>query len=305
MTYNVKIDVSPIYELISSFIVFTTQKWVNNLEVGQEWLDDVTTRLSLEDRQKFNEAAQYPFSDYDILYVMAIERGDIQQIDEFLEHLEKTDKSVVHHKIKSYISDVDYRNVERIIDNYVPLLRMWNEVYFKDVILQYQQLLEEDAEEKRILQHKMDPEALIEYATGGIVLAPGLPIEEVILLPSLHFRPINTYCFYANTLFLQYPIDLPEPNEEEPPIVLVRLTRALANPVRLRLLRFVADRPKSMHDLQQFLGEDEDMLMHHLMRLRVAGLLQVHLVDTDTEKYCIRPDGAAELHMFLESYIKL
>lgn len=34
-------------------------------------------------------------------------------------------------------------------------------------------------------------------------------------------------------------------------------------------------------------------------------LLRIHLVDQDIEKFSIRPDGAAELQIFLESYIRL
>ncbi|MOA18525.1 hypothetical protein D3C78_1388490 [compost metagenome] len=71
------------------------------------------------------------------------------------------------------------------------------------------------------------------------------------------------------------------------------------------MLRYIADQPKSLQDIIHDLNETEDQLMHHLMRLRVAGLLRVHLIEKDTEKFTIRPDGASELQMFLESYIRL
>ncbi|MNJ35275.1 hypothetical protein D3C77_300060 [compost metagenome] len=196
--------------------------------------------------------------------------------------------------------------IQRIRSSYIPLLRKWNELYFKEITLHYASLLEEDAAEKATLLDKMDSEALVEYASGGLVLEPGLPIERVVLVPSIHFRPINTYGFYSDVLFIQYPIDIPELDEDEPPTCLLRLTRALVRPERLRLLRYVADEPKSLQEMVDHLNESEDKLMHHLMRLRVAGLLRVHLVDSnDTEKFSIRPDGAAELQMFLESYIRL
>ncbi|MGG4553576.1 ArsR/SmtB family transcription factor [Paenibacillus humicus] len=304
MTYNVKVDVSPIYELISSFIVFTTRKWVNNLDVGLEWLEDIGSRFNLDAQQAFAAAAKFPFSDYDVLYVWAMDRSS-HSIDAFLDDLEHAANDTLYHSIKSYIPDMNTKEVERIRSSYVPLLRKWNDLYFIDVAPQYTPLLEEDAAEKSTLLHKMDPEALVEYASGGIVLEAGLPSEQVVLVPSIHFRPINTYCFYNGALLIQYPIDIPELDEDEPPTCLLRLTRALANPERLRLLRYVANEPKSLQEMVSNLHESEDKLMHHLMRLRVAGLLRVHLVDVDTEKFSIRPDGAAELQMFLESYIRL
>ncbi|AZK47405.1 ArsR/SmtB family transcription factor [Paenibacillus lentus] len=304
MAYNVKVDVSPIYELISSFIVFTTRKWVNNLDVGIEWLEDIGSRLDMDEKQAFAAAAQFPFTDYDVLYALAVERPS-HNVDTFLDDLELATIDVLYHSIKSYIPDLTNDEIQRIRHSYIPLLRKWNNLYFADVAPQYKPLLEEDAAEKATLLHKMDPEALVEYASGGIVLEPDLPIEEVVLVPSIHFRPINTYSFYSRVLLIQYPIDIPEQDEDEPPICLLRLTRALANPERLRLLRYVAIEPKSLLEMMNSLNESEDKLMHHLMRLRVAGLLRVHLVDIDTEKFSIRPDGVAELHMFLESYIRL
>ncbi len=304
MYYDVKIDVSPVYELLSSFIIYTTRKWVNNLDVGSEWIETIDSRFSEEERQAFAEAAELPFSDYDLLYALILERDSDAGIDSFLNELAESDEHHLHRKLHTYIYTVNDEDILRL-RGYVPLLRVWNERYFRFVEEQYVSLLEEDAAEKQALMQKMDPDALLEYASGGLVLEPELPIDKVVLLPSIHFRPINTYCFYDSTLLIQYPLDLPEQDEDEPPICLLRLTRALVAPERLRLLRFVADEPKSLQELVQDLNEAEERLMHHLMRLRVAGLLRVHLVDRDNEKFSIRPDGASELQMFLESYIRL
>lgn len=305
MTYQVKVDVSPIYDLLSSFMIYTTRKWVNNLDIGPEWIDEIKVKFSPEVDLLFTEAADFPFSDYDILYALSIERDPSDDITQFLDYLTETTVETLHHQMKSYIPSVIYEDIERIVHSYVPLLRTWNETYFNEVRPQFLPLLEEDAAEKNALLHKMDADALIEYATGGLVLEPKLELDKVIIIPSVHFRPINTYCFYPNVLLIQYPIDIPEVNEDEPPTCLIRLTRALAKPDRLRLLRYIANDPKSLQQMMLDLNQSRDKLMHDLMMLRVAGLLRIHLVDQDTENFSIRPDGASELHIFLESYIRL
>lgn len=305
MTYQLQIDVSPIFELLSSFTIYTTRKWIDNLDVGSEWADQIKPLINEQTRQAFVEAAALPFTDFDILFALIIERNGSDQINEFLDDLEHKDIETLLHKIHPYMSTVNHKDIERIKKYYVPLLRTWNTLYFESWYSSHNDLLQEDAEEKQLLMTKMDPQALTEYATGGLVVEPNLPIRRVILLPSIHFRPINMYCFYDDTLLIQYPIDIPELDEEAPPTHLVRLTRALAKPERLRLLRYIADQPKSLQEIIHDLGETEGKLMHHLMRLRVAGLLRVHLVAKDTEKFSIRPDGASELQMFLESYIRL
>lgn len=305
MTYEVKVDVSPVYELLSSFMVYTTRKWVDNLDIGLEWIEETHARFTPELDKSFEEASALPFSDYDILYALAIERNPADDIHEFLNNLTETAVEILCRKVNPYVPAANNEDLERVVNSYVPLLRIWNDSYFNDVRAQFLPLLEEDASEKNVLLHKMDADALIEYATCGLILEPALELEKVIIIPSVHMRPINTYCFYHNTLLIQYPIDIPEIDEDEPSTCLIRLTRALSKPDRLRLLRYVANDPKSLQQMMVDLNQTRDKLMHDLMLLRVAGLLRIHLVDQDTEKFTIRPDGVSELQIFLESYIRL
>lgn len=305
MTYEVKVDVSPVYELLGSFMVYITNRWVNNMDLGPEWIEEINTRLSIEVRSNYAVAAAWPFSDYDVLYLWTIHRKDDYRVIEFLDFIDNCSLDYLYTLALPYIPSNTIEDTDRIRKDYIPLLRAWYNDYYQSFEEQYDTLLEDDAAEKQILQDKMDPEALIEYATGGVVIDEQLPINKVIILPTVHFKPISTYCFYQNMLMIQYPIDLPETDEDEPPTILLRMTRALAAPQRLRLLRYVADEPKSLQEMTQYLGDSKEVLMHHLMLLRVAGLLRVHLQDEDKEKFSIRPDGAAELQMFLESYIRL
>lgn len=305
MAYDVKVDYSPVYELISSFMIYTSRKWVNNLDVGPEWIEEIAARLTPEQQQRFAEAAGFPFTDYDVLFVWALERQAADEVSRFLNELAETDVESLLQQTKSYIPTVSNDTIVRIRDSYIPLLKAWDQLYFGKMEAQFLPLLEEDAAEKNTLLQKMDTDALIEYASGGLVLEPLKPITQVVLTPSIHFRPINTYVFYENVLFIQYPLDIPEVDEDEPPVVLQRLTRALAKPQRLRLLRYVADEPKSIQEMLEDLNQPKDQLMHDMMQLRVAGLLRIHLLAQNNEKFSIRPDGAAELQMFLESYIRL
>jgi len=153
----------------------------------------------------------------------------------------------------------------------------------------------------------MGSAALIEYASGGVVIEDIPDLQTVVLLPTIHNRPINMYCFYNTLMIIQYPVDVPSDNEDEPPTVLLRLTKALSDPTRLRLLRYAANEPKTLWELQSVLGQTSDTMMHHLLMLRVAGLLRVHLGSEGegNERYSVRPDGASDLQMFLESYIRL
>lgn len=65
-----------------------------------------------------------------------------------------------------------------------------------------------------MLESKMDMVPLIEYASGGVVIEDIPELKTIVLLPTVHNRPINTYCFYKNLMLVQYPVDVPSENEE-------------------------------------------------------------------------------------------
>ena len=69
-------------------------------------------------------------------------------------------------------------------------MKLWHEHYFSEVEPELYQLLEEDAEEKRMLLPKMDDENLIEYASSGVIL-DDVPQENVVLFR--HTFPADQY----------------------------------------------------------------------------------------------------------------
>lgn len=305
MNYELKIEVSPVYELIDSFMIYVTRKWISNLDIGPDWITDVESRLKPLKVAEIMQAAEWPFSDYDVLYAWAYTRGPADKVLNFLDELRTASLEECFQQAAPHIVDFTLEECRRIKENYEPLLRLWYEQYFRYAEHKILPLLIEDASEKKLLQSKMDTIALIEYASGGVVIEDVPDLTTIVLLPTVHNRPINTYCFYKKMVIIQYPVEVPMNHDDEPPTVLLRMTRALSDPTRLRLLRYVAHEPKSLWEMQADLGQSREMLMHHLMMLRVAGLLRIHLCGENNERFSIRPDGASELQMFLESYIRL
>ncbi|WP_256972547.1 helix-turn-helix transcriptional regulator [Saccharibacillus sp. O23] len=303
--YEVKIDVSEIYELLGSFMVHITKKWLPNLDIGAQWSADAEAGMPPDMQQRFLEAAEWPFLDFDALYALVIEREADEDIPAFLDRLLTEPAERLLERISPQLPLLTQGDMSRIQRDYTPLLKSWYTYYFKNIREALLPLIEEDAAEKLELLQKMDASALVEYASGGLVVETPLDLKTVILFPTVHNRPMNTYCFYQNVLLIQYPVDVPEPDEDEPPTVLLRMTRALAMPDRLKLLRYVADQPRSLLEMERDLGQPAEALKHHMVLLRTAGLLRTYIGEQSNEKFSIRPDGASELQMFLESYLRL
>ncbi|WP_160031899.1 winged helix-turn-helix domain-containing protein [Paenibacillus sp. An7] len=305
MGYQVKIDVTPIYELLNSFMVYVTRRWVQSLDIGPKWIHTVDSTLKEEVRDLLKEASNWPFSDYDVLYAWTALRETTSEVEPFLKELGKKPADKLWKQVHHILPDMTLEETLRIRDDYIPLLKVWDEHYFQHLNPELRKLIEEDSSEKELLLTKMSPDQLIDYATSGLMVEEMPDLQKIILFPTVHNRPINMYCFYKGMLLIQYPVDVPEHREDEPPINLLRLTEAISNSERLQLLRYISNNPKSLQQLSEELGQTEDSLRPHLMSLRVSGLLQTHLGQEQSEKYCLRPDGLSELNMYLESYIRL
>ena len=305
MEHKVIVDVSEVYELLGSFMIYITRKWTDSLDIGSVLITDMDTRLPQGVRADLAKASAWPFLDYDVLYALAMKRNKHNDIPSFIQWIEASSKETLYASVLPFMPALTLSDFERICRDYPPLLTQWYDYYFAGVENELIPLLQEDAQEKSILLQKMEPADLIEYATGGVILDE-VHVKTVVLFPGVHFRPINTYCFYEDTLLIQYPVDMPEENEEDPPVVLLRMTEALSDPDRLRILRYLAREPKTIHEMVHSLNQDDDKLLHHLVILRAAGLLRSHVQPgVQTERFSLRPDGASELQMFLESYIRL
>ncbi|MWJ30352.1 MULTISPECIES: ArsR family transcriptional regulator [Saccharibacillus] len=286
-------------------MVHITKKWLPNLDIGSGWSEEAEAGMPPEMRQRFVEAAGWPFLDFDALYALVIEREVGEDIPLFLDRLLAEPAERLLQRIAPQLPSLTQGDMSRIQRDYTPLLKSWYTYYFKGIQDSVLPLIEEDAAEKRELLLKMDASALVEYASGGLVVETPLDLKTVILFPTVHNRPMNTYCFYQNVLLIQYPVDVPEPEESEPPTVLLRMTRALAVPDRLKMLRYVADQPRSLLEMERDLKQPAEALKPHMVLLRTAGLLRTHIGEQSNEKFSIRPDGASELQMFLESYLRL
>lgn len=305
MSYQVKIDVTPIYELLNSFMVYVTRRWVQSLDIGPEWIQSLDSTLNDEVRELLNEAANWPFDDYDVLFAWTALRETTSEVEPFLNELSNKTPEKLWKQLHHVLPELTQAEALRIRNQYIPLLKLWNEHYFQYLKPDQRKLIEEDSFEKELLLTKMSPDRLIDYATSGLTVEDIPNLRKVILFPTVHNRPINMYCFYKDMLLIQYPVDISEERDDEPPISLLRLTEAISSPERLRLLRYISSEPKSLKQMSIELGQSEEYLRSHMMSLRVSGLLQTHLDQEQKERYSLRPDGLTELNMYLESYIRL
>jgi DNA-binding transcriptional ArsR family regulator len=101
--------------------------------------------------------------------------------------------------------------------------------------------------------------------------------RTLVLVPSIYVWPhVRVNCDEPWPLALIYPAPAVAgaARPELPSAELLRVLRALAEPTRLRVLRLIAERPRSTQELAPLIGISEAGLSKHLRLLAEAGLLE-------------------------------
>jgi len=180
-------------------------------------------------------------------------------------------------------------------DRYGRLLGAWNKEYFRSVDDTVLDALAANAEHTRSLVPTMSSVDLVEKATNGVVFAPEPSPDLVLLVPQWHFRPWNMFSVFEGTRLIQYPVEPVQVREGCVPPSLLRLTRALGDESRLRILRLLAEQSRSFTNVVAATGLSKATVNHHMMLLRAAGLVLV------TERGSRRPTGPGTTYDLRES----
>ena len=138
--------------------------------------------------------------------------------------------------------------------------------------------LRASAESACELAQTLAAEAVVERLTRGIVFSGEPGISDLLLIPNLVSRPWSLVLEHEATKIFSYPIRVPQ-DPDRPQPELVELYRALGDETRLRLLKRLRKGQTSFGRLSRELRLAKSTLHHHVVVLRNAGLVQIHLAD--------------------------
>lgn len=167
--------------------------------------------------------------------------------------------------------------------------------------------IERDVEHRRArLTAGEDVATLVLEATNGYALEDDASVRRILLLPSFWLRPwiIVDQLHDVGTLVLSTPVAdafvaLPA---EVPPPSLLKLTKALADEGRLKLLRRMTTGPISLGEATDQLGVAKATAHHHLSILRQAGLVVMQGAGRST-RYALRTDPGEAALDALSAYV--
>ncbi len=188
-------------------------------------------------------------------------------------------------------------------------LRAYYNLYFIDEEDRLHTPLENGVQQAARLLKEMPLPQVIETLTRGVSIAEIQRVRQLTLIPSYWSTP---FIFFqrleeerALLVFGCRPAHLSLAGGGAVPLTLVDTFKALGDPTRLRILRFLARQPLTPAALAERLRLRAPTVIHHLNALRRAGLVHIRLDDDGERRYDLRREGLSEalatLHNFLDT----
>jgi DNA-binding transcriptional ArsR family regulator len=202
----------------------------------------------------------------------------------------------------TYLTRVLDQDGEAFKAELIGVLEAWADRVWKPESLTIMPIIERDADAKRELLRELPLDRFITTATNGVEFAPRPGIDRVVMVPSFVNRPLVTYNELGETLLIIFPVadESVSADADAPPLRLVRLSKALGDEKRLRILRTLADGEKSLMELAEMFGVPKTSMHHHMIVLRSAGLVAVGV---GQKRYRLRHETVPDLGALLGGYL--
>jgi DNA-binding transcriptional ArsR family regulator len=185
--------------------------------------------------------------------------------------------------------------------------KTYHEVFFAEEENRIRPALEQALEEAKAMAQRMSLQDLLEELSKGVRMDEEFHSKTVVLSPSFWGAPLLIFGFATDEVaFIAFggrPPDASLVPGEVVPEDLMRALKALSDPTRLRILRYLSEEALSPSQLARRLRLRASTVVHHLNVLRLATLVQLTLGPGKDKKYAAREDrisaASHELHSFL------
>ena len=220
------------------------------------------------------------------------------------------------HKDKKYFYSP--KRVERLLDyfansedfgrKYLTALQSYNEVFFAEEENRIAPKIEEALSNAQKSANELPLLKLLEELTRGLQYEQAPEVDELILVPSYWLSPLFTTYEVDKSrqliLFAGRPPGESLVPGEIVPEDLLQMLKALADPTRLRILRYLMQEHLTPAELSRRLRLRAPTVTHHLHALRLAGLVRFVLRGKFERLYFARIDSIKSTYALLKDFLE-
>ncbi len=226
-------------------------------------------------------------------------------VDLYKEHWGKK-KSVKKMKDQAAM-DLDlWANLAENGDGLLASLRTYQKVFFAEEEMRIRPALKQALEKAQALAEEKELPDLLNDLSQGVKFPDTLTMTELVLAPSFWADPLMLFGKLDADrdifIFGGRPSDASLVPGDVVPDALSQTMKALADPTRLRILRYLSVEPLTPAELARRLRLRAPTVVHHLHTLRLARLVHITLED-EGRRYQARRRAINEACLMLEEYL--
>ncbi len=284
--------------------------WIFSLPSPKDGASALWALQDLPASERLFSLALYPKMDADLVEILYEIGARKEWKDRDLEALKEAYRQEFHEtpRPKTLTTILDaFTQVGAFGERYLEALQAYYQAFFAE---EEQHLKPELQEGLRWAQELADREALpdlFEQLSQGVQMADLLERPELVFVPSYWSTP---FVFIRNVekdktlvVFGARPAEASLVPGEVVPDSLLRVLKAIADPTRLSILRYLAHEPLTPAELSRRLRLRAPTVTHHLGALRLAGLVHLKLCVKDERHYTARLEAIQALHGQLKEFL--
>jgi len=200
-----------------------------------------------------------------------------------------------------------WAQAESFGERFLHALQSYYDVFFAEDEARIREMLEAAIQQARARAAEVSVEILIEELSRGVRLDEEINLDFLELVPSYWISPLVVFerLGEGQMLFLfgARPPDVSLVPGGTVPDGMLRTLKALSDPTRLRILRYLAQEHLTPAELSRRLRLRAPTVTHHLNLLRLAGLVYLILGECGKRRYSIRQDAVDEAFETLRTFL--
>jgi DNA-binding transcriptional ArsR family regulator len=200
-----------------------------------------------------------------------------------------------------------YTRPEVLGGRYLEGLQAYQEVFFAEEERRITPYLRQALTQAQDLAERMPLPDLLEELSRGLRMTSLQDIPELVLAPSFWITPLIVYGnIDAERMLFMFgarPDDASLVPGEVVPDALTQALKALSDPTRLRILRYLSEDTLTVAQLARRLRLRAPTVIHHLHTLRLAGLVHLTVEEGNERYYATRHEAITAACAALERFL--
>lgn len=262
---------------------------------ADEPVHDYGDPAATEKHKRFNET---------LLRIASEGKWSSEDVDFFMKVLNKKETGLKRDMVEATLKW--WSRPEELGEGFLSAMQSYYQAFFEEEEKRIEPILRAGLEHAQSLATTLSFDELFKELSQGLQIGDDITATKFILAPAFWSTPLVFFEeLEPGTMLLMFgarPSEMSVIPGETLPDGLIRRLKTLADPTRLKILRYLASESLSPSEIARRLQLRPPTVTHHLKELRLAGLVEFSL-SREENKYTIRRQALDSVFETLNSFL--